>query len=209
MSLPASAVPAPPRENEPAVASQESADTLALLARRRSTKVMNLAEPAPSADQLDALFQIAARVPDHGKLGPWRFVVIEGEARGRAGAALAEVIGNDEGVDAARLDFVRGTFERAPLCVMVVSSPTPSKKAPDWEQHLSAGAAAFSLLLGAHAMGFGGCWLTEWPAFDARARKALGLSESEQIAGFVYLGTATAPAIERARPELATRVSRF
>ena len=209
MVLPLSVIPAAPRENEPANAAKASAETLALLARRRSSKLMHLAEPAPSAAEIDALIALAARVPDHGKLGPWRFVVIEGDARARAGEALAEVVRNDEGVDASRLEFVRNTFLRAPACVMVVSSPRPNKKVPEWEQQLSAGAACFSLLLAAHALGYAGCWLTEWQAFDPRAAAALGVREHERIAGFAYLGTAPEPAVERVRADVATRVSRF
>jgi nitroreductase len=209
MVLPLSAIPALPRDNEPANAACESAETLALLARRRSSKLMQLADPAPSDAEIDALIALAARVPDHGKLGPWRFVVIAGDARARAGAALAEVIRGDEGVDAARLEFVRNTFLRAPACVMVVSAPQPSKKVPEWEQQLSAGAACFSLLLAAHALGYAGCWLTEWQAFDPRAAKALGVGEQERIAGFVYLGAATGPAAERVRADVSSRISRF
>lgn len=209
MVLPLSVIPAAPRENEPANAAKESAETLALLARRRSSKLMHLAEPAPSAAEIDALIALAARVPDHGKLGPWRFVVIEGDARVRAGETLAHTIRNDEGVDPTRIAFVRNTFLRAPACVMVVSSPQQHKKVPEWEQQLSAGAACFSLLLAAHALGYAGCWLTEWQAFDPRAAAALGVGERERIAGFVYLGTAPEPAVERVRADVATRVSRF
>jgi nitroreductase len=209
MVLPLSAIPASPRNNEPANAAHESAETLALLARRRSCKLMQLSEPGPSGAEIDALIHLAGRVPDHGKIGPWRFVVIEGDARARAGAAIAEVIGSDEGVDANRLAFVQGTFTRAPACVMVVSSPQPNKKVPEWEQQLSAGAACFSLLLAAHALGYAGCWLTEWHAFEARTAAALGVGASERIAGFVYLGTAREPATERVRADMASRISRF
>jgi nitroreductase len=209
MPLPLSAIPASPHENEPANAVMQSAETLTLLARRRSSKLMQLAEPAPNDAEIDALIQLAGRVPDHGKLGPWRFVVIAGEARDRAGALIADVIRNDEGVDANRIEFVRGWFKRAPLCVMVVSSPKPSPKVPEWEQQLSAGAACFSLLIAAHALGYAGCWLTEWPAFDARARAALGLTEDERVAGFVYLGTPAQGAAERVRADVASRISRF
>jgi nitroreductase len=209
MPLPLSAIPASPQENEPANAVMQSAETLALLARRRSSKLMQLTEPAPSDAEVDALIQLAGRVPDHGKLGPWRFVVIAGEARDRAGALIADVIKNDEGVDANRTEFVRGWFKRAPLCVMVVSSPKPSQKVPEWEQQLSAGAACFSLLIASHALGYAGCWLTEWPAFDARARAALGLSEEERVAGFVYLGTPAQGAAERVRADVTSRISRF
>lgn len=209
MPLPVSAIPAQPRENEPANAARESAETLALLARRRSTKIAHMAEPGPSGAEIEALIGLAARVPDHGKLGPWRFVVIDGDARARAGEKLAQVIAGDTGVDEVRLAAARGLLMRAPACVMVVSSPVESIKVPEWEQQLSSAAACFALLLSAHAMGFAGCWLTEWPTYDARARKALGLAEHERIAGFVYLGTAREPAIERVRADVRTRVTRF
>ncbi|MGD9982320.1 MAG: nitroreductase [Hyphomonadaceae bacterium] len=209
MPLPLSAIPASPQDSEPANAAMESVETLALLARRRSSKLMQLAEPAPSDAEIDALIRLAGRVPDHGKLGPWRFVVIGGEARDRAGASIANVIRNDDGVDEARIEFVRGWFKRAPVCVMVVSSPKANPKVPEWEQQLSAGAACFSLLIGAHALGYAGCWLTEWPAFDARARKALGLSDEERIAGFVYLGTPAQGVAERVRADVSSRISRF
>ena len=209
MVLPLSVIPAALRDNEPANAAKESAETLALLARRRSSKLMHLAEPAPSAAEIDALIALAARVPDHGKLGPWHFVVFEGEARARAGEALAQVIKDDENVDAARLDHTRNLLMRAPACVMVVSSAKPHPKIPEWEQQLSAGAACFSLLLSAHALGYAGCWLTEWPAYDMRARAALGLVEHERIAGIVYLGTPRDAAIERVRPDVGARISRY
>jgi nitroreductase len=209
MVLPLSVIPASPAEGQPANAIRESAETLALLAMRRSSKVMHLVEPAPTSAEIDALIALAARVPDHGKLGPWRFVVFEGDARARAGEALANAIANDAGVDAARLDHTRNLLQRAPACVMVVSSAVPHPKIPEWEQQLSSAAACFSLLLGAHALGYGGCWLTEWPAYDARARAALGLAEHERIAGIIYLGTPREPAIERVRADVSTRISRF
>lgn len=209
MPLPLSVIPSQPREGEPANAVRESAETLALLARRRSTKIAYLSEPGPSSAEIDALIALAGRVPDHGKLGPWRFVVFEGEARERAGALLAQVIARDDGVDAMRLDAARALLTRAPACVMVVSSPVESKKVPEWEQQLSSAAACYNLLLSAHALGYAGCWLSEWPTYDERARKALGLAEHERIAGIIYLGTTREPAVERVRADVTTRVSRF
>jgi nitroreductase len=209
MPLPLSAIPAQPHENEPANAVNLSAETLALLARRRSTKIAHMAAPGPSEAELDALLKLTARVPDHGKLGPWRFVVIAGDARVRAGEKLAGVIASDAGVDEMRLNAARTLLTRAPVCVMVVASPVESFKVPEWEQLLSSAAACFSLLISAHALGYAGCWLTEWPTYDARARAALGLAEHERIAGFVYLGTAREPAIERFRADVAPRISRF
>lgn len=209
MPLNASQIPAAPKENDILPAACESADTLALLARRRSTKIAHFAEPGPTGADLEALITLAARVPDHGKLGPWRFVIIEGDARERAGEALARVIAQDDGVDAQRLAFARGHFLRAPTCVMVVSTAAPHAKIPEWEQQLSAGAACFALVLAAHALGYAGAWITEWPTYDARARAALGLAEHERIAGFVFLGSAREAPTERVRADAKPRISRL
>lgn len=209
MPLSLSAIPPAPREGESAEAARESAETLALLARRRSTKVAHFAEPGPSSAEIDALIRIGARVPDHGKIGPWRFVVMEGDARKRAGDAIASVIAGDEGVDEMRLDKARGLFARAPAVVTVVSTAAPHPKIPEWEQLLSSGAVCFSMLVAAHALGYAACWLTEWPTYDARARAALGLAEHERIAGFIYLGTAREPSTERLRADVDARISRF
>lgn len=205
MPLPPSALPPQPAENEPCNAVFESGETLALLARRRSTKVVHFKEPGPTGAELDTLIRLAARVPDHGKLGPWRFVIIEGDGRERAGQALAAIVDGD---DDAR-QKVRETFTRAPVCVMVVSTAAPHAKIPEWEQQLSAGAACFALLIAAHAMGYGGCWLTGWLAYDARARAALGLAEQERVAGFIHLGTPTETPTERVRADWASRQSRY
>lgn len=206
MTVPLAAIPPEPRENDACAAAREDAGTLALLAQRRSTKIAHLGGPGPSQDEIDALIRLAARVPDHGKLGPWRFVVIAGEARERAGQALAGAL-SEAGADA--VEQARGLFLRAPACVVVVSTAAPHAKIPEWEQQLSAGAACFALLLAGHAMGYAGCWLTEWPTYDARARAALGLAVHERIAGFVYLGSARESATERVRADWASRVSRF
>lgn len=198
-------IPAAPAENDPLPAVQPSAETLALLARRRSTKALMISAPGPDRTQLDTLLRIAARVPDHGKLGPWRFLILEGDGRARAGEAIAAALG----ADAPDPAFERARFQRAPVVVTVISTAAPHPKIPEWEQVLSAGAACFALVTAAHAMGFAGCWLTEAPTYDARARAALGLADHERIAGFVYLGTATATASERARPDAASRTSWF
>ena len=208
MSLDPQLIPASPAENEPATAAAPSLETLALLARRRSVKAHELREPGPNANQLEALLHLAARAPDHGKIGPWRFVVIEGEGRERASAALAAIAERLPNMSPERLVFERQKFSRAPVCVMVVSSPAPGARIPEWEQQLSAAAVCYGLLLSAHAMGFAGSWITEWPAYNAEARAALGLAEGERVAGFVHLGSPPAePALERARAPV--RVTRF
>ena len=208
MVLPFASIPAAPAENEPANAAHESAETLALLARRRSTKIALMGAPGPSDSELDALIKLGARVPDHGKLGPWRFVVINGEGRARAGEMLAQLrISRGDGEE--QIKMTRDIFLRAPACVMVVSTASEHPKIPQWEQLMSAGAACFALLLSAHALGYAGAWLTEWPTYDADARAALGLATHERIAGFVYLGTAREGATERVRADAAARVTRF
>lgn len=208
MSLDPQLIPASPAENEPAIPAARSPETLALLARRRSVKAHELREPGPSADQLDALVHLAARAPDHGKIGPWRFVIIEGEARARISAQLGEIAAGLPQMTPERLAFEQNKFTRAPACVMVVSSPAAGARIPEWEQQLSAAAVCYGLLLAAHAMGFAGCWLTEWPAYNAEARATLGLDEAERVAGFVYLGSPPAqPTLERARAPV--RVTRL
>jgi nitroreductase len=202
MPLNASDIPPPPAEDEPCNAALTSIETLTLMARRRSTKAVQLAAPGPSGAELEALIRIAARVPDHGKLGPWRFVVIEGGGRARAGEALAQI-----SADAQSAEIARHTFAHAPVCVMVVSTAQAHPKIPEWEQQLSAGAACYALLVAAHAMGYGGCWLTGWACYDARARAALGLAERERIAGFIHLGSATETPTERVRA--VANISRF
>lgn len=199
MSIDPSLIPDTPRENEAVHATHECAEALALLALRRSTKIAALEEPGPSKEQCEALIRLAARVPDHGKLAPWRFVVFAGEGRVRAGAALSAVVAAEDPNNSVRIEAAHTHFLRAPACVMVVSSAAPNAKIPEWEQVLSAGAATYGLLLAAHAMGFAGAWLSEWPCYAEKARAALGLDTHERIAGFVYLGSTTAPALERPR----------
>lgn len=209
MSIHPDRVPPSPAENGPANAAHESADTLALMAKRRSTKIAFLTEPGPSPAQLDTLLRLAARAPDHGKLGPWRFVLIEEDGRARAGEALANVLEGDDAFTPDRIEFERKRFLQAPVAVIVVSTAQGHAKIPEWEQQLSAGAVCYGLLMAAHAMGFAGTWLTEWMAYDARARAALGLAEHERIAGIVYLGSTQTPAVERQRADYASRVTRF
>ncbi|MGE3142387.1 MAG: nitroreductase [Hyphomonadaceae bacterium] len=184
-------------------------ETLALLAQRRSVKIMHLSEPGPTGAQLEALLRQAARTPDHVKLAPWRIIVIEGAGRQRAGRALGDIMAGEPGATAERVAFEQERFMGVPACVIVVSKAATHAKIPEWEQELSAGAVCYGLLIAAPAMGFAGCWLTDWFAYNARARAALGLSAQERIAGAIYLGTAREPATERARPALSALITRF
>jgi nitroreductase len=153
---------------------------------------------------------VASRVPDHGKLTPWRFIVFEGEARLKAGAAIeAAFLAKYPDAKPEQIDYEQNRLARAPLVIAVVSRAGPHVKIPEWEQVLSAGAAAMSLVLAAHALGYGANWITEWYAYDRRVLDALGLSEHEKIAGFIHIGTPVHPPEDRPRPPLANIATRF
>lgn len=178
------------------------------LKTRRSLPPQQLSEPAPDAAQLETLLGIASRVPDHGRLTPWRFIVIAGDARTRIGGTIAAAYRADN-PDASedKVAAEGGRLARAPLVVAVVSKAGPHPKIPEWEQVLSAGAVCTSLIVAATGMGFGATWLTEWFAFDRRVLDALGLAPSERIAGFIHIGTPQSAPTERPRPALADIVT--
>ncbi len=184
---------------------------LDLLAKRRSVKPDLLDTPAPTPAELDIILTLAARVPDHKKLAPWRFIVFEGEARARAGEIFAKAcLAEDrEPPSDKRLELERGRLMRAPLVVAVISRVVVKPGAPEWEQVLSAGASAFNMCVAANAMGYGSCWITEWVSYSPTVQAGLGLGAGERIAGFVYIGTANQAPEDRARPVLADIVSRF
>ncbi|ACL61945.1 nitroreductase family protein [Methylobacterium nodulans] len=184
--------------------------TLDLLRTRRSVPPAMLTGPGPTAEDLAAILTVASRVPDHGKLAPWRFVVIEGEGAERIGAVIEAAFAADHPeADAARLAAERRRLAQAPVVVAVVSRAGPHMKIPDWEQVLSAGAAAMNLVIAANALGFSTSWLTEWIAYDRRILDALGLAPEERLAGFVHIGRATQVPSDRPRPELSAIVTRF
>ncbi len=185
-------------------------DTLALLKLRRSVPPQFLSAPAPDAAQLDQLLTIAARVPDHGKLAPWRFIVFEGEARDKAGDIVAAAFkARNPDADSEKIAFERNRLRQAPVIVAVVSKAATHPKIPVWEQELSAGAVCMTMLVAAQAMGFGACWLTNWFSFDTAVLAAFGLGAEERIAGFIHIGTAETVPADRERPALADIVSRF
>lgn len=180
-----------------------SSPTLALLLSRRSSKVLALQEPGPSDADLEVILTAATRVPDHGKLAPWRFLLFKDQARAVFGEILRRRFTQtrpDASEDLAQIEARR--FLRAPLVVAVISRVTPGIKIPEWEQQLSAGAVCQNLLIAATALGYGCCWLTEWCAYDEGVAEALGLHADERVAGFVYVGTPMFPNTERARPAL-------
>ncbi|HWJ74194.1 MAG TPA: nitroreductase [Kaistia sp.] len=185
-------------------------DTLTLLKTRRSIPAVNIVEPGPSAAEIEDMLTIAARVPDHGKLVPFRFVLFEGEARAAAGAATAALLAvRRPDADPKLIAAEANRFSRSPLVVAVVSRAAPHVKIPEWEQLLSAAAAAMNLMIAANAMGFATQWLTEWVTYDAEARALMGLAEAERLVGLVHIGTPDIPPFERPRPELADIVTRW
>jgi nitroreductase len=185
-------------------------DTISLLERRRSVPPPMMTGPGPTADELTTILTVASRVPDHGKLAPWRFVIIEGKARERAGAlALKISLANRPDLDEAARAKEEQRFVGAPLVVAVVSRAAPHPKIPEWEQVLSAGAVCMNMIVAARALGFSATWLTGRMAYDGRFRAAIGLADHERIAGFIHIGRATVAIEDRPRPPLAEIMTTF
>jgi nitroreductase len=185
-------------------------ETVDLLRRRRSVSPNMLGEPGPSPEEIETLLTIASRVPDHGRLVPWRFIVLEGAARERIGDAVAAAFLADQPeAEADKVALERRRLARAPVVIGVVSRAGAHVKIPDWEQVLSAGAVCMNLLVAANALGYGASWLTEWFSFDRRVLDALGLEPQERMAGLIHIGTPREPPAERARPALADIVTRL
>lgn len=175
------------------------------LARRRSSPAQTLGEPGPSPEQVRDLIRLGARVPDHGKIAPWRFVVIEPGPKAALVAKLKSVAAAQPNPDQAVAKLAK--LAAAPLTVMVVSRPVDNAKVPEWEQVLSAGSVCTMMLLAAGAMGFGANWITDWYAYAPEAAPVLGLQPGERVAGFIHVGTPPEPPLERARPALEGLVS--
>ena len=181
---------------------------LDLLLSRRSGSAKAMTEPGPSKKQLAEILKASARAPDHGKLFPWRFLVIEDKGRSRAGDILAEVM-EAEGERAKQVEEERERFLRAPVVVAVISGAREQHKIPVWEQELSAGAVCQNMLIAATASGFVAQWVTEWYAYHPVVKQRLGLKAGERIAGFIYIGTAKDELEERPRPDMDKIVSFF
>lgn len=183
------------------IAGKPSAALIEYLSRRRSTAVKDMTGPGPDDEQIKTMIAAAARVPDHGKLFPWHFIVFRGDARAKMGTLLKDALQKKEpGAPAEKLALEEARFLRAPVVIAVISRIRPAKH-PRWEQYLSAGAACQNLCLAANALGFGTNWLTEWCAFDKNVHQALGLDERDRIAGFVYIGNVGHMPEERPRPD--------
>ena len=185
-------------------------DAIDVLKIRRSVKPREMRSPGPSPAELETILTIGARVPDHGKLTPWRFIVFEGDARLRAGEVIAEVfVRKNPAAAAAEIDVEKRRLTDAPLVVAVVSLTKPHPKVPAWEQQLSAGASAMNIVTAATTLGYGACWLTGWFAYDRDVLDGLGLKTEEKLAGFIHIGTPSKPSEDRPRPALGDIVTRF
>ena len=185
-------------------------DAIDFLKTRRSTKPREMSGPGPSPAELETILTIGARVPDHGKLAPWRFIVFEGDARLRAGEIIAGVFAKKHPqATEAEIDVEKRRLTDAPLVIGVVSFTRPHPKVPSWEQELSAGASAMNIVTAATALGYGACWLTGWFAFDRDVLDGLGLKADEKLAGFIHIGTPSRPSEDRPRPALSEIVTRF
>ncbi len=185
-------------------------ETLELLRTRRSVAPHLLGPPGPTAEELNLLLTIAARVPDHGRLVPWRFILFEGEARQAAGERLDAIYAQQNpDLPAGKAGMWSGYMARAPLLVVVVSRPDPRSKVPEWNQILSAGAVCMNLIAAATAIGFAAHWLLKWPARDPEALAVLGVGEGERVAGFMHIGRPAERPQDRPRPDLGRIVTHW
>jgi nitroreductase len=181
-----------------------------LLLSRRSGSAKAMTGPGPNADELRTILTAAARVPDHGKLFPWRFILFEDDARARFGEVLADCLKTTEAeASDERLDIERKRFLRAPVVVGVISRVREGIPIPVWEQQLSTGAVCQTMLIAATSLGYVANWLTEWPAFNPLVPEKLGLQQGERVAGFIYIGKSAVQLEERVRPDLDKIVSRY
>jgi len=183
---------------------------LTFLKTRKSGSAKALGLPGPNPGQISEILDIAVRVPDHGKLNPWRFVLFEGQTRadiGNAFAARWKVLHPEHGEES--MTFQRGLFMRAPVLIVVVSTAAPHAKIPEWEQLMSSAAVCYNMVLAATAMGFDAQWQTDWVAYDPEAMAAMGLKGTERVSGIVYIGTTNAALEDRPRPDPQALLTRW
>ena len=187
----------------------DRASALSLLETRRSGRPREMVGPGPTPEEMERFLAIATRVPDHGKLSPWRFVIVGDDQRGKLAALLHRALQEDEpGATPAHHEKADEFAKQGAALIVLVAAPVPDHKIPLWEQQLSAGAAGMQLLNAAHALGFVGGWITGWQAYSPRVNAAF-CAEGEQIAGFIFIGHPGAELIERPRPLLDTVARRW
>ena len=180
---------------------------LARLANRRSASAQLLTAPGPSEAEIEQILSLGARTPDHGKLFPWRFVVLGPQSRADLSEALAALAETQGRIDKDLA--VLAKLANPPLTIMVVSTPIQGHKVPVWEQQLSAGAVCMNLEHAASGFGYSSSWITDWYSYDPQATALFGLTEGESVAGFIHIGTLNEPALERPRPDMAAKVTRL
>jgi nitroreductase len=183
--------------------------TIDLLLSRRSGSAKAMTGPGPNPEELRVILQAGARVPDHKKLFPWRFIVFEGDGRKRMGNLLGDILCAEGDVSDERIAMERERFRRAPVVIGVISHARENIPIPMWEQELSAGAVCQNILLASHALGYVANWITEWYAYDPRVKERIGLKPDERIAGFIYIGKPMEPLEERVRPDLDSLITYF
>jgi nitroreductase len=177
---------------------------------RSSAPIPELREPAPDDAEIRTMLTIASRVPDHGRLEPWRFIIYRGDARHRIGEQLAELAERREGpLTEGRRNQDLTRFSRAPLVIGVVSSPKENPKIPQWEMLLSGGAAAMNLIVAANALGYKTNWITNWYSDVEEGRRILGLAPHERVVGFVHIGSFDGDVPERPRPDVSNLYSEY
>lgn len=178
------------------------------LETRRSVPAFQMCEPGPSRTEIEEMLKLASRVPDHGKLAPWRFIVYAGAVRERISLELADMaMANRPDISDEMIAVEKSRLTRAPVVVAVVSQAAPHPKIPEWEQVMSAGAVCLNLVMAANALGYCSNWLTEWYAFDENAYPVLGVAAGEKVAGFIHIGSPKIQSTERPRPDLADIVT--
>lgn len=178
------------------------------LSVRRSIPAYQMRDPGPDQAELMAILTHASRVPDHGKIAPWRFIVWQGGIRHTVSmqlAAIAKANKPDMADDMIKVEETR--FTRAPVVVGVISTAAPHVKIPEWEQVMSAGAVCLNLVIAANAAGYVSNWLTEWMAYDEKAFPILGVKPGEKVAGFIHIGSSDFHPGDRPRPDLADIVT--
>ena len=192
--------------NQPLPPPVPSADLRRRLAERRSAPAQALTAPGPSDAEIDEILTLGARTPDHGKLFPWRFVVLGPRTRAEIAeklAVLAELRDKP-----AKDQAVLAKLTAAPVTILVISAPVPNAK-PVWEQQLSAGAVCMNLEHAAGAFGYSASWITDWYSYDPQGAGLFGVQDGETVAGFIHIGTLAEPALERPRPDLSLKVTRL
>jgi nitroreductase len=180
-----------------------------LVLSRRSGSAKAMKGPGPNAEQLRQILAAGVRVPDHGKLTPWRYILFEGDGRARMGDILAQIVSGAPDISPERIEMERNRFMRAPVVIGVVSRVREQIPTPVWEQELSAGAVCMNILTAAHAMGFVANWVTEWCAYHPKVLEKIGLRATERMAGYIYIGQPGAELEDRPRPAVDSITTRF